>query len=78
MPHGELIELPSEVMPLRNGTVHQGDEPLVVSRLQQVKQLVHHDVFDAFAGLLGQLRVQADIARQRAAAPPPRSHPLDE
>ncbi len=41
--------------------VHQGDEAIIVRRLQQVDQFVDHDVLQALGRLLGQVGVEPDM-----------------
>ena len=40
-------------LPPRHESVHQPDETGIVSRLQQVNQLMDNDVFETFWWLLG-------------------------
>lgn len=53
MSHRQAVEELAGGLPLGHKMVHQGNEAGVVSGFEQVDQLVDHDVFEAFPGLLG-------------------------
>mgnify|MGYP007095842624 CR=1 FL=1 len=40
--------------------IHQSGKPFIMSRFQHMYQLMHHDIFQTFTGLLGQFGIQAD------------------
>ena len=75
MPHGKAIKNPAPMLPVGHEPVHQRLKPFVVRWLQYVNHLVDHDVFQAFAWLLGEIRVQPNGTGLRIAAAPARFHP---
>lgn len=78
MAGGQAVEEIAGLAPVGQGFVHKGDEPVIVSRLKQVKHLVDDDVFEALAGLLRQFGIETDALGSRAAAAPLSLHSLDE
>ena len=54
------------------------DEALAVGWLQQVRHLMHDDVFEQILRLLHELRVEADMTRTVIAASPLGLHPLEK
>ena len=63
-------------LPLRQEAIHQGDEPNVVRRLQQMNQLVNDKIFQTLARLLGEVGVQSDCVGAVIAATPLGFHAL--
>ena len=53
-----FVELISAGSPVRHAQIHEFNKVLVVRALNQVGELVNHDVFEATRVLLGQLRVE--------------------
>ena len=78
LPHREPVECLAVSLPLWHEAVHQSDEPGVVGGLQQVNQFVDNDVFEALAGFLGEIGVEADGVGLRIAASPLGLHPPHE
>jgi len=70
MANGQQIEMVPPKPPIRHELVHQCEKTGVVGWLQQVRHFMHHDVFKAFLGLLGQFRIEADGTRAVSAASP--------
>ena len=50
--------------------IHQGDEPVVVMPLHQMRQFVDDDVFKALRRLLGEFEIQPDTPGFRIAGSP--------
>ena len=63
---------------MRQVHIHESNEALVVRRLKQVDQLVHHDVFQAFGWLLGEVGVQPYVTGYGRATAPLCLHSLHE
>lgn len=78
MPYRQSIQLVTNLPPLRHEPVHQRLKPRVVSRLDQMQQLMHENVFQAVWRLASQVRIQADVAGYRVEASPIRLHALHE
>jgi hypothetical protein len=70
MANRQLVEMIPPKPPVRHELIHQRDKSGVVGRLGQVRHFVHHDVFEAFLGLLGQFRIEADGSGAGIAASP--------
>ena len=58
--------------------IEEGHKPLAMGRLQEVNHLVDDHVLEQIPWLSHELRVEADGAGARIAAPPLRLHPLEE
>ena len=58
--------------------IHDGDEALIMTPFYNMGHLMNNDVFEALAGLLGELRVEADAPPPGGAAAPLRLHSLDK
>lgn len=54
------------------------NEPLIMSRLQQVRHLMDDDVLKKILGLLHEFRIQPDVSRPVIAAAPLGLHSLQE
>ena len=78
MTQRQAVQQVSVLAPLRQVGVQQGDEPLVVVPLQQVRQLVDKDVLEALYRLFRQFSVEADGPGVGVAAAPAGLHALDE
>ena len=62
--------------PIRHVNVHEAGESIVVPSLDQVREFVCNDVFEAWPRLLGEVSIQADVACGRITTSPLRSHSL--
>src|ERR1039458_7786338 len=60
VPYRKAIRRFAAIPPLGHKAVHQGDEAAVVGGLQQVGHFMHHDVFQAFPWLPGQIGIEPD------------------
>ena len=78
MAHGQSVEMVAPMLPTRQKPIHQGHESGIMSRLQQVHQLVHQNVFQALPRLFRQVCVEADCVAGRVATAPACLHALDE
>lgn len=57
MPHWQAVQLVFQVMPSRREQLHQGREAIIMAGLQQVRQLMHHDLFEALWRFFGKVSV---------------------
>ena len=64
-------------VPIRHVLREDGLKARAVRRLDQVGELVQHQVFDGARRLFGQFEVEDDVARARAACPPLAFHGAD-
>src|SRR5450759_2374443 len=64
-------------LPLREVSVHQRHETLVVMPRDQMNEFVDDDVFEALHRLLGEFKVQPDAVGLGIASAPSRFHFLD-
>ena len=71
------VELVPMHAPLRHEPVHQIPKPIVVTTLDQLNHLMHHDVLKAGCRFLCQFKIQPDSAGGPLACPPAGLHPLD-
>src|ERR1039458_4897102 len=76
VPYSKAIQRFAAIPPLGHKAVHQGDEAAVVGGLQQVGHFMHHDVFQAFPWLPGQIGIEPDACGAGATATPFGFHPL--
>ena len=78
MTYWQAVEDVTTELPLGHELIHQRHEAGVVGWLQQVDHLMDHDVFEALAGFLGEVGVEADGAGVRVATAPLGFHALHE
>ncbi len=78
MPYRQAIQLIPHLPPLRHEPIHQRLKPCIVSRLDQMQQLMHEDVLQAISRFFSQIRIQPNIVGHRVAASPLRFHVLNQ
>ena len=77
MPHRQPVQQIPPGLPVGQVTVQEISKPATVGRLQQVKQFVDQDIFQADRRLAGQFGVQADGPGAGGATAPAGLHVLD-
>ena len=71
------VERRLDFSPIRQVLREDGLEAGVVGRLDQMSELVEHNVLDGAWRVLGELEVEHDVARARATCPPLALHGAD-
>jgi hypothetical protein len=70
MPQVALTQCFTQKPPLRHEFIHIGGEAIIVMPCQQMHQLMHDDVLQAFNGLFRKLQIEPDAASSDGAATP--------